>query len=78
MDKIEFYSPEFHCHFFQSHSQVQQLLDNLREGELFCDPDFPADNMSLFYSLEKQAAERTIIWKRPKVLMLVHLFILND
>lgn len=37
----------------------QQCLD---EGRLFEDPDFPADDSSIFYS---QAPVRSFVWKRP-------------
>ncbi|WAR02646.1 CAuncharacterized [Mya arenaria] len=51
---------------FLSTAQVQALVDKLEDGQLFCDPDFPADNTSLFFSPDKQNADRTIVWKRPQ------------
>ena len=37
--------------------------DCLKRGELFEDPEFPANNKSLFYS----KVDNEIEWKRPKV-----------
>ena len=46
-------------------STYDEIKDRLRgTGQLFEDPDFPAEGSSLFYSV---AAPRGIEWKRPKV-----------
>ena len=37
--------------------------DCLKKGELFEDPEFPANNKSLFYS----KVDNEVEWKRPKV-----------
>ena len=43
----------------------KEIKDRLRgTGQLFEDPDFPADGSSLFYSMP---APRGIEWKRPQV-----------
>ena len=58
-------------HIFESVSKskdkVYQILNHLNDGELYCDPDFPADNSSLYYSEEKLVADKSVVWKRPKV-----------
>lgn len=48
---------------------MEQILDALGPNELFCDPDFPADNNALFFSEDKLRTEKSIVWKRPKVSM---------
>ncbi|XP_052247024.1 calpain-B-like isoform X2 [Dreissena polymorpha] len=50
----------------KSKDKVYQILNHLNDGELYCDPDFPADNSSLYYSEEKLVADKSVVWKRPK------------
>ena len=56
--------------------QFTRLRDQcLEEGVLFEDPEFPADDSSLYFS---QSAPRNFEWLRPNVSnILMHLF-LND
>ncbi|KAL5015863.1 hypothetical protein ScPMuIL_005452 [Solemya velum] len=42
---------------------IEAILDSLSSSELFCDPDFPADNSVLFYGSH---GDPRVVWKRPK------------
>ncbi|XP_053388968.1 calpain-5-like, partial [Mercenaria mercenaria] len=50
-------------------ARIEEIVENLGQDELFCDPDFPADSQALFYSEDKHSTGKSIIWKRPKDLM---------
>ena len=52
----------------QKYSSIRS--DCLKRGELFEDPEFPANNKSLFYS----KIDNEIEWKRPKVLFFMFRF----
>ncbi|XP_069135240.1 calpain-A-like [Argopecten irradians] len=47
-----------------SSKRIRKKLHRLRNGELFCDEDFPADRDALFYSDKPEPPG--ILWKRPK------------
>ena len=55
--------------YFQSPERLEDLLDNLGPNELFCDPDFPADSRALYFSEDKLLADKTVLWKRPQVVL---------
>ena len=48
---------------FKGQKYEKLKKDCLKKGELFKDPEFPANNKSLFYSKFDEEIE----WKRPKV-----------
>lgn len=45
----------------QKYGKLKKSL--LKSGELFMDPEFPANNKSLFYS----RVDSEVVWKRPNV-----------
>ncbi|XP_041348912.1 calpain-A-like [Gigantopelta aegis] len=49
-----------------SKEDIDKILSALGPGELFCDPDFPADNRALNFSAE---GPKTIRWLRPKEIL---------
>ena len=49
----------------QAYVRVKRILDKLGPSELFCDPDFPANESVLFYSDHSDPPD--IKWARPKV-----------
>ena len=50
---------------FQTKAEVEELLSQLGEGELFCDPDFPPDYHALFNS--PGMSDENVTWLRPQV-----------
>ena len=53
------------CFSLQAYVRVKRILDKLGPSELFCDPDFPANESVLFYSDHSDPPD--IKWARPKV-----------
>ena len=46
--------------------QILELELNDGDSDLFCDPDFPADDSSLYITIDKDKPS-DIKWLRPKV-----------
>ena len=51
-------------HYFRNQRYSKLKSQCEKEGRLFVDPEFPADNKSLFFS---RSPAEPVEWKRPKV-----------
>ena len=51
---------------YQEKEKIKDIIESLREGELFCDPDFSAEDATLFFC-DTCYTTSDIEWKRPQV-----------